>query len=91
MTLTKPGKMQRGLAGLSLMLVSACSTPTPAPPAAVNAPLLPPMEAPPALPSMCEPTCSAGLQRLLLSWQQLLMPNTPTLLPAQPATAERPK
>ena len=69
---------------LLCLLLTACASQPSAPAATV--PPLPPEAEPPALPAMCSPTCSAGVERLLQSWQQQLIEQQPPARPAPPLT-----
>ncbi|MCX8003429.1 MAG: hypothetical protein N2688_00485 [Burkholderiaceae bacterium] len=73
---------------LSLLLTGCVSLP-PVPPQAVQPPQLPslPLEArqPPA-PAFCSPTCSAGVERELSSWQSMLTGPLPREPPASAPT-----
>ena len=84
MTHTEPW---RALAPMLLplaLLLTGCATQRQRLPQPVQAPALPPEAKQPALPAWCSPTCSAALQRELLSWRQRL---TPPTLPGPAASA----
>lgn len=57
------------------LLLTACAAPQPLPPVVVRPPLVPPLPLTSRQPErapICTPTCSQGLERLLLQWEKRL-------------------
>ena len=88
--MAKPEKMLRAGTLLLLALSAAACSPTlpviAPPPAPPQIPALPPQARQPATPSICLPTCSAGLTRERESWRNSLMLPTQPGSPASAAT-----
>lgn len=84
MTHTAPSRAPGPMLLLLAMLLTGCATPQTPPPLPAQAPALPPQARQPALPEWCSPTCSAALERELLSWRQRL---TQPMQPASGASA----
>lgn len=76
-------------AALLTLLISACSTPQPLVVPVDSRPVIPPLSpaaSEPQAPSICSPTCLAGLTRLRESWRTTLTPSTPASAPAAAST-----
>ena len=72
-------------AALLTLLISACSTPQPLVVPVDNRPVIPPLSAAasePPPPSICSPTCLAGLTRLRETLRTTLMPSAQAYKPA---------
>jgi len=67
------------------LLLTACAQPLHViapPPEPLRIPALPPQARQPAMPSICFPTCSAGLTKLRENWRKHLISPTPQASPA---------
>ncbi|AJY21546.1 putative gp23 [Burkholderia ambifaria AMMD] len=69
---------------LPMALLTACASKSPHSSPTSDVPALRPEARQPATPSICSPTCSAGLTKLRESWQRSL---TSAVLPAGSASA----
>ncbi len=69
-----------------LLLLTACANNSPRTSSVPAIPPLPPEARQPATPSICLPTCSAGLTKLRESWQKSLTTEVSPASNAKPTT-----